>query len=238
MYKIILDTVENGGNVIIPAFAVGRAQEIIYLLNYYIDIENRKRLKKIDIYLDSPLASEATKIFEKHKECYDEEALGLLLKDIAPLNFDNLTITQSTEESQALNEKRGVVIISSSGMCEAGRIKHHLKYNIWNKKASIVFTGYQAEGTLGRRILDGEKRVKIFGEEMVVKAKIFKIESLSGHADLNGLINWVKNIKNGVKKGIFIVHGEEMAAKNFKNEMDNLSGVQKIIPGLNDEHTI
>lgn len=235
LYDIIVNTISNGGNVILPTFAVGRTQEILYILNYYIDIEKRKRLKGIPIYLDSPLAREATKIFEKHKECYDEDALNLMAQDIAPLWFDNLHIVENTEESQALNEKSGVVIISSSGMCEAGRVKHHLKHNIWNKKSSVVFTGYQAEGTLGRRILDGEKRVSIFGEEMVVNANIYNVPGLSGHADLNGILNWISKIKNGVSKKIFIVHGEAEASENLKKEVNNIIKVKTYIPELYEE---
>ncbi|SHE52096.1 MBL fold metallo-hydrolase [Caloramator proteoclasticus] len=238
LYDIIINTVKAGGNVIIPAFSVGRTQEVLYILNQYIDIEKKEELKNIEFYLDSPLAREALEIFEKHKECYDEEALNLLSKDIDVLHFDNLYIVQTAEESQALNEKQGVVIISASGMCEAGRIKHHLKHNIWKKNTSIIFVGYQAEGTLGRRILDGEKRVKIFGEEMVVNANIYSIPSLSGHADLGGLLNWVKNIKNGVFKKIFVTHGEEEASKNLKEELERFVQCKVEIPKLYDEFII
>lgn len=238
LYDIIVNTISNGGNVILPTFAVGRTQEILYILNYYIDIEKRKRLKGIPIYLDSPLASEATKIFERHKECYDEDALKLMANDIAPLWFDNLHIVENTEESRALNEKSGVVIISSSGMCEAGRVKHHLKHNIWNKKSSVVFTGYQAEGTLGRRILDGDKRISIFGEEMVVKANIYNVPGLSGHADLKGIINWISKIKNGVSKKIFIVHGEVEASENLKKEIEEIIKIKTHIPELYEEVTL
>lgn len=238
LYEVIMNTTARGGNVIIPSFAVGRTQEILYILNYYIDIEKRKKLRNIPIYLDSPLAVEATRIFEKHKECYDEEALDLLEKDINPLDFPNLNMVQSVEESQALNDKNGIVIISSSGMCEAGRVKHHLKYNIWKKNASIVFTGFQAEGTLGRRILDGEKKIKIFGEEMVVKAKIHSIPGLSGHADMNGILNWFENIKKGVSQRIFITHGEVEASENLANEISKLTKACITIPSLYDEFQI
>jgi metallo-beta-lactamase family protein len=238
LYEIIINTIQRGGNVIIPSFAVGRAQEILYTLNYYIDIEKRRRLSNIEIYLDSPLAKEATNIFENHRECYDKEALNLLTKGDDPLKFDNLTITENADESRELNKQNGIVIISSSGMCEAGRIKHHLKYNLWKENSSIVFTGYQAEGTLGRNILDGANKVKIFGEEIVVKANIFKIESLSGHADLNGLLNWFKHIKNGVQKGVFIIHGEIDASENFKSELEKLSDANVVIPNMNEEFTI
>lgn len=235
LLEIITNTVKSGGNVIIPAFSVGRAQEILYILNQYIDIEKRKELNNIEVYLDSPLAKDALEVFEKHKECYDEETLKLLETDVDVLHFDNLHVVETVEESKALNEKQGVVIISASGMCEAGRIKHHLKYNIWKKNTAIVFVGYQAEGTLGRRILDGEKKVKIFGEEMVVNAKIYSIPSLSGHADLAGLLNWVKHIKNGVQNKIFVVHGEDDARVNFKNELERFVKCKIEIPNLYDE---
>jgi len=238
LYDVIVNTVKSGGNVIIPAFSVGRTQEILYILNQYIDIEQKKELKNIEVYLDSPLAKEALEVFEKHKECYDEETLKLLENDIDVLHFENLHIVETVEESQALNEKQGVVIISASGMCEAGRIKHHLKHNIWKKNTSIIFVGYQAEGTLGRRILDGQKKVKIFGEEMVVNANIYSISSLSGHADLGGLLNWVKNIKNGVSKKIFVTHGEEDAAQNLKNELERMFNYKVEIPKLYDEFII
>ncbi|EYE89126.1 metallo-beta-lactamase [Fervidicella metallireducens AeB] len=238
LYEIIVNTVKRGGNVILPAFAVGRAQELLYLLNYYIDIEKRKKIKNVEVYLDSPLAKSATEIFGRHMECYDDEAVKLFLKDTHPLDFSNLKIIESPEESQELNKKNGVVIISSSGMCEAGRIKHHLKHNIWREDCSLVFVGYQAEGTLGRKILDGAEKIKIFGEEMVVKAKIYRIESLSGHADLNGILNWVKNIRHGVSKQIFITHGEEEAAENLKKEIEKLTAAEVIIPNMNEEYKI
>ncbi|CDF59039.1 MBL fold metallo-hydrolase [Thermobrachium celere] len=238
LYDVIINTVKSGGNVIIPAFSVGRTQEILYILNQYIDIEQKKEFKNIEVYLDSPLAKEALEVFEKHKECYDEETLKLLENDIDVLHFENLHIVETVEESQSLNEKQGVVIISASGMCEAGRIKHHLKHNIWKKNTAIIFVGYQAEGTLGRRILDGQKKVKIFGEEMVVNANIYSISSLSGHADLGGLLNWVKNIKNGVSKKIFVTHGEQEASQNFKNELERMFNYKVEIPKLYDEFII
>jgi metallo-beta-lactamase family protein len=188
LYDIIVRTVQRGGNVIIPSFAVGRSQEILYMLNYYIDIEKRKKLMDVEIYLDSPLAVNASEIFAKHKECYDEDALKVLQTDISPIYFPNLKVINSSEESKALNGKSGIVIISSSGMCEAGRIKHHLKHNIWRKDSSVVFVGYQAEGTLGRRILDGQKKVSILGEEIYVQAEINVMHCLSGHADMKGYV--------------------------------------------------
>lgn len=238
LYEIIERTTKRGGNVIIPSFAIGRTQELLYILNYYIDIEKKKELEDINIYMDSPLAIDATSIFGKHLECYDEEALKTLIKDRSPLTFDNLNIVKTAQESQELNNKNGIVIISSSGMCEAGRIKHHLKHNLWRKDSSIVFVGYQAEGTLGREILNGKKSIKIFGERIIVQAEICSIQSLSGHADLNGLLNWVNNIKNGVNKKIFITHGDIDASENFKNKVSQISNTEVIIPNLFDEFKI
>lgn len=235
---IIINTVDRGGNVIIPAFAVGRTQELLYMLNNYIDIEDRERLKCIEIYMDSPLAIKVTEVFEKHKECYDEETLRVLERDMAPLYFNNLKVLETSEESQQLNGRSGIVIISSSGMCEAGRIKHHLKHNIWRKDSSIVFVGYQAQGTLGRRILDGEKSVSIFGEEMVVEAEIHNLLWLSSHADKKGIIDWIKNIKEGVRKSIFLVHGEMESQECLKEEILDISGAEVIIPGLFDEYEL
>jgi Predicted exonuclease of the beta-lactamase fold involved in RNA processing len=235
---IIVNTVKRGGNVVIPSFAVGRTQELLYMLNYYIDIENREKLKDIDIYLDSPLAAKVTEIFERHKECYNEDALQVMEKDIDPLYFNNLKIIENNEESMALNGKSGIVIISSSGMCEAGRIKHHLKHNIWRKNSSIVFVGYQAEGTLGRKILSGEKTVNVLDEEMVVQAEIYNLQWLSSHADQKGIINWITNIKQGVKKAIFLVHGEPEAQECLREKMGQVTNTNVVIPGLFEEYEL
>ena len=235
LYNIIFETTSKGGNVIIPSFAVGRTQEILYILNHYIDIEKIKRMSEVDVYLDSPLAEEATEVFERHKECYDEEALKSLSLDIDILDFKKLHYVKTKEESMELNSKNGVVIISSSGMCEAGRIKHHLKYNLWKKNSTILFVGFQAEGTLGRRILDGAKKVKIFGEEILVNAKIVNMPGLSGHADLKGLVNWYKNIKNGVGNRVFITHGEYESSLNLKKVFESISPARCYIPDLMEE---
>nr|WP_254906440.1 MBL fold metallo-hydrolase [Clostridium tyrobutyricum] len=212
--QIIIDTFKIGGNVIIPSFAVGRTQEVIYSLNNYI---SENVLNKIKVYVDSPLASESTSIFSRYEKYYDSDAKKLLEKGINPLRFDGLTFVRSPEESMKLNKvNQGAVIISASGMCEAGRIKHHLKHNLWRKECSIVFVGYQAEGTLGRKIVDGAKRIKIFGEEIAVNAKIYKLEGLSGHADRDGLYNWLSNFKVKPEK-VILVHGEKHSLESFSN---------------------
>ncbi|WP_102400981.1 MBL fold metallo-hydrolase RNA specificity domain-containing protein [Haloimpatiens massiliensis] len=215
---IIKTTIARGGNVIIPSFAVGRTQEVIYSLNKYVESNFFKNVK---FFVDSPLANETTKIFEKHTEEYDEEAKKLIRKGDDPLSFRGLTFVNSVEESVQVNKiPKGAVVISASGMCEAGRIRHHLKHNLWRKECSIVFVGYQAEGTLGYKILNGEKKVKIFGEEIAVNAEIHRLDGLSGHADRQGLFNWIEGFKNK-PKGILLVHGESETQKSFKVALES-----------------
>jgi len=216
--SIVKETITRGGNIIIPSFAVGRTQEVIYALNNYFDEDG---LKNLSVYVDSPLAEKATRIFENNSEYFDDEAKQMEKQDNNILAFEGLKFTHSAEESMKLNDIRtGMVIISTSGMCDAGRIKHHLKHNLWRSENSIVFVGYQAEGTLGRQILDGDKKVKIFGEDISVAAKIYNLQGLSGHADRNGLINWIDHIKTKPKK-VFLVHGDENAQKSFKELLDS-----------------
>jgi len=223
--KIIKDTFRKGGNVIIPSFAVGRTQEILYTLNKYVE---SNILKGASVYVDSPLASESTAIFSKYHKYYDEEATKFLNSGDDPLSFKGLTFTNSAEESMKLNKvQSGSIIISASGMCEAGRIKHHLKHNLWRKECSIVFVGYQADGTLGRSILEGTKKVKIFSEEIAVNAKIYNMHGLSGHADQNGLVDWLKSFKAKPEK-VILVHGDDTAQKDF-NELLQLNGYSTFI---------
>ena len=223
--NIVKETFAKGGNVIIPSFAVGRTQEVLYALNKYVEED---MVKDCSVYVDSPLAEKATKIFENNREIFDAEAKELEKIDKNILHFQGLNFTHSAEESMKLNEiQKGIVIISTSGMCDAGRIKHHLKHNLWRKENSIVFVGYQAEGTLGREILDGNKMVRIFGEEISVAASIYNLQGLSGHADRNGLINWIDNIKIKPKQ-VFLVHGDKNSQKSFKELLD-LKKYQSII---------
>lgn len=212
LIDVIYNTVKKGGNVIIPSFAVGRVQEVLYLLNDFIE---RGKLNGINIYVDSPLARESTKIFEEHTDYYDEDALDKLAHGDDPLNFTNLHFVGSAEESVKLNEKNGIVIISSSGMCEAGRVLHHLKHNLWRKDSSVVFVGYQAEGTLGRKIIEGEKSVRLFGEDIVVNAQIYNFPGLSGHADSTGLMDWVINFKEK-PANIILVHGSKTSSESLR----------------------
>jgi len=213
LLKIIKETFARGGNVIIPSFAVGRTQEILYELNKYVENED---LKDIQVYIDSPLAIQATKIFESHNEDYDKEAKELIMRGEYPFRFDGLKFSVSSNDSMELNKIQGkAIIISASGMCDAGRIKHHLKYNLWRKESSIVFVGYQAEGTLGKSIVGGAKIVKIFGESIAVKAHIYNLEGLSGHADRNGLFNWIEGFMEKPKE-ILLVHGDKKAQESFQ----------------------
>ncbi|MGH4125797.1 MAG: MBL fold metallo-hydrolase RNA specificity domain-containing protein [Clostridium sp.] len=216
--NIVKETFDRGGNVIIPSFAVGRTQEVIYALNNYFDED---MLKNLSVVVDSPLAEKATRIFENNREYFDSEAKEMEKHDNNILSFEGLKFTQSAEESMKLNDiQKGMIIISTSGMCDAGRIKHHLKHSLWVRENSIVFVGYQAEGTLGRKILDGNKMVEIFGEDISVAASIYNLQGLSGHADRNGLINWIDHMK--IKpKGIFLVHGDSDAQKSFKELLDS-----------------
>ncbi|MCT8977329.1 MBL fold metallo-hydrolase [Clostridium sp. CX1] len=222
---IIKGTFRKGGNVIIPSFAVGRTQEVLYALNNYIE---NNMLPNVSVYVDSPLASESTAIFAKHHKYYDDEATKLLNSGDDPLWFNGLTFTKSAEESMKLNKiQKGAIIISASGMCEAGRIKHHLKHNLWRKECSIVFVGYQAEGTLGRNIIEGAKKVRIFGEEIAVNAKIYNMHGLSGHADQNGLIDWLEGLRAKPEK-VILVHGDNNAQQGFK-ELLELNGYSTFI---------
>ena len=218
LLKIIKETFARGGNVIIPSFAVGRTQEILYELNKYVENED---LKDIKVYIDSPLAIQATKIFESHNEDYDNEAKEFVMKGEYPFRFDGLRFSVTLNDSMEINKIQSkAIVISASGMCDAGRIKHHLKYNLWRAESSIVFVGYQAEGTLGRSIVGGAKIVKIFGEQIAVKAHIYNLEGLSGHADRNGLFNWIEGFMEKPKE-ILLVHGDKEAQDSFQQLLDS-----------------
>lgn len=208
-------TFDRGGNVVIPAFAVGRTQEMLY---YFRKIKEEGLVKghSFEVYVDSPLAVEATQIFNENiAECFDEEAMELVRNGINPLRFPGLTLSVTSNDSIAINsDNKPKVIISASGMCEAGRIRHHLKHNLWRKECTIVFVGYQANGTLGRILLEGASEVKLFGEPIEVMAEIVKLEGVSGHADKAGLIKWITSFDNRLKQ-VFVVHGEDEVSTGF-----------------------
>ena len=239
LIEIINKTALRGGTVIIPSFAVGRTQELIYELNKYYEYStDMEEYMRVPIYIDSPLATNATEVFEANSSSFNEEAQGLILEGDNPFSFSNLRYVKTTEESITLNKaKYPKVIISSSGMATAGRVRHHLKHNLWDPKNSLVFVGYQAEGTLGRILLDGAKRVKLLGEEIDVQLEIYDIEGFSGHADQKTLLDWVDKFKNKPKK-IFLVHGEEGPANTLSKLIEERFDIETIIPNLGDKINI
>lgn len=217
LIDIVIRTAKRGGTVVIPSFAVGRTQELIYEFNRFYEENSayKEALDEIMVYVDSPMATSATEVFRRNAQAFDEEMKAYILSGDHPLDFKNLKFTRTGEESKALNfDPKPKVIISASGMCEAGRIKHHLKHHLWNPNSSIVFVGYQAEGTLGRSIVRGDKDVSIFGEKIHVEAEIYNLEGFSGHADRDGLLDWLSGFQISPKE-IFLVHGEEQAKKDF-----------------------
>lgn len=210
LLDIVIKTTGRGGTVVIPSFAVGRTQELIYEFNrFYLERpEYKDELEKLTVYIDSPMATSATEVFRRNAQVFDEETKAYILKGDNPLDFPNLRFTRSTAESQALNmDRKPKIIISASGMCEAGRIRHHLKHNLWDPKSSVIFVGYQAEGTLGRMLTEGQKDVVLFGEAVHVNAEIYNLEGFSGHADKEGLLGWLSGFKVKPKQ-LFLVHGE------------------------------
>lgn len=214
--EVIQETFDKGGNVVIPSFAVGRTQEILYFLRKIKEDGLVVNHGRFPVYVDSPLAVEATGIFEKNiYECFDAEALELVHRGINPISFPGLHLSITSDESKAINfDDTPKVIISASGMCDAGRIKHHLKHNLWREECTILFVGYQSVGTLGRTILEGASEVKLFGETVDVRARIMAFQGLSGHADKNGLIEWLNGFQEKPRK-VFIVHGEDTVCTSF-----------------------
>lgn len=237
---IVSTTLEKGGNVIIPSFAVGRTQEILYELQknkQSDDPEFRREFDEImsaPVYVDSPLATSATEIFLKNLDCLDESVQEDIREGKRPLEFPGLHFTQSVEESKELNETANQsIIISASGMCEVGRIKHHLKHNLWRSDSTILFVGYQAVGTLGRKIVDGAKKVKIFGEEIGINANIQYIEAFSGHADQEGLVHFVDAFQHRPQQ-IFLVHGDEEAQQSLAEVLKARYDIPVAIPMRGD----
>ena len=215
--EIIEKTFERGGNVVIPAFAVGRTQELLYFIRQIKEQKLIHTNSNFEVYVDSPLAVEATNIFGKNVEnCFDDEARELVQKGINPIGFPGLKLSITSDDSKAINlDQKPKVIISASGMCEAGRIRHHLKHNLWRKESTIVFVGYQSVGTLGRSLLEGTDSVKLFGETIEVKAEIVKISGISSHADKKGLLDWVRGFQEKPPVQVFVVHGEDHVCDSF-----------------------
>ncbi len=243
--KIVYETLEKGGTVVIPSFAVGRTQEVLYELNKIKDVKHSEefykqyqKLMSAPVYVDSPLAISATEVFRENMNLFNEETQELIQSGDNPLEFPGLEFTRTADESKELNERdEASIIISASGMCEVGRIKHHLKHNLWNPNSTILFVGYQAPGTLGRRLVDGEKRVTIFGEEIAVNARIEYIEGYSGHADQEWLMNFVYSF---IKKPthIFLVHGEPEGQIVLKQKLEEETKIPVTIPSLGETYDL
>ena len=229
--EVIQHTFDRGGSVIIPSFAVGRTQEMLYFIRQ-IKAEGRVHgHDNFKVYVDSPLANEATTIFNEHiYDCFDEEAMALVRKGINPLMFPGLKTSITSDDSKAINfDEDCKVIISASGMCDAGRIKHHLKHNLWNPNNMILFVGYQAIGTLGRALIEGATEVKLFGETVSVGAEIRQMPGVSGHADVNGLMTWIKAFKEKPQK-VFVTHGDDAVTEIFATRLQEELGLDSLAP--------
>ncbi|WP_251389534.1 MBL fold metallo-hydrolase RNA specificity domain-containing protein [Mediterraneibacter agrestimuris] len=229
--KVLRETFARGGNVVIPSFAVGRTQELLYFIREIKEQNLLSEYPDFEVYLDSPLAIEATKAFTKNmRGCFDEAALKLVSAGINPLVFPGLKISTTSEDSKMINFKeKPKVIISASGMCDAGRIRHHLKHNLWREECTILFVGYQAAGTLGRRLIEGEKSVRLFGEPIEVRARIESLRGVSGHADMDGLLRWLEGFETPVQH-VFVVHGEDDVTDQFAATVEERFGYPAFAP--------
>lgn len=235
--RIVNETVDRGGKLLIPAFAVERTQELVYLLHLLVD---GKRIPDIPIFVDSPMATNATTIFQVHPECYDQEIHEAFLKHHKnPFGFNNLHFTTSVGESKELNKlQTPAIIISADGMCEAGRILHHLANNIQDPRTTVLFVGYTAEHTLGRRILSGEKEVRILGDFYTVRAKVEEISAMSAHADYREIGEYCKTLDTKNLKAIYLVHGEPHALNHLSGYLESLGFPRPIIVNPNQEYTL
>ena len=229
--RILRETFLQGGNVVIPSFAVGRTQEMLYFIREIKEQNLLPEYPHFDVYVDSPLAIEATNVFTKNgRSCYDAEALALIEHGVNPLIFPGLKLSVSSDDSKLINfDNNPKVIISASGMCEAGRIRHHLKHNLWRKECTVLFVGYQAHGTLGRKLIDGASSVKLFGENIEVSARIESLKGVSGHADMNGLLDWLKGFESNVEH-VFVVHGEDEVTDEFAQTVREQFGWEAFAP--------
>ena len=231
LVDILRRTFRRGGNVVIPSFAVGRTQEMLYFLRKIKEDNMLPEFSGFEVYVDSPLAVQATSIFKEHySECYDEEAMELINKGINPIAFPGLKLSITSDESRAINfNETPKVILSASGMCDAGRIKHHLKHNLWRGDSTILFVGYQAVGTLGRSLVEGAKDVHIFGEEIHVNADLVGLPGISGHADNTGLMRWASSFKEKPKR-VFVAHGDDQVCDLFAKRLEDELGYQAMAP--------
>ena len=228
---VIQSTLDAGGNVVIPAFAVGRTQELLYFIRTIKEQNLVTGHGNFEVYVDSPMAVEATQVFKENEvECYDDETQVLVHKGINPIGFAGLKLSITSEDSKNINfDTKPKVIISAAGMCDAGRIRHHLKHNLWRPESTIVFAGYQAEGTLGRTLVEGGKTVKLFGETIDVEARIVNVEGLSGHADRKGLLEWIGAFETKPDR-VFMVHGEDTVCTSFAMTLNQEYGLNAEAP--------
>ncbi len=230
--KVINSTKKAGGNIIVPSFALERSQEVLYYIN---ELLLEDVIPHLMVFLDSPMASKITDVFRKHSELFDDEAAEFIEQNESPFNFPGLKMTGTADESKAINHIKGtIVVIAGSGMCTGGRVKHHLVNNITRPESTIMFVGYQAIGTLGRRIVNGEKQVRILGRKYPVKARVVRIHGFSAHADKEELLRWLKGLKNP-PKGVFVVHGESESANKFGDYVREKTGWQVTVPAYQNE---
>jgi len=229
---VINSTKEAGGNIIVPSFALERAQELLYYINELLLADAIPHLK---VFLDSPMAARITRVFQKHRELFDEEMTEFVEHNESPFKFPGLNMVGTSEQSKALNHMKGtIMVIAGSGMCTGGRVKHHLVNNIANPRNTIMFVGYQAAGTLGRRIVDGEKEVRILGQKYRMKARVVRINGFSAHADRDELFKWLGGLEKPPRK-VFVVHGESESAQRFGDYINQKTGWQVVVPAYQDE---
>ncbi len=225
--KVVLETVGDGGKVVVPIFAIERAQELIYYLNRLL---HAGRIPEIPVFLDSPMAADVTEIFRRHRECFDTEAKEIIAHGESLLRFPSLHVCRTVRESMAINSLKGpAVIMSTSGMCTAGRIKHHIAHHIGNPACTMLFVGYQARGTLGRQIIEGQQYVRIHGISRKVNARVRQIQGISGHADRAGLLKWLGHFQRPPRR-VFITHGEPEASESLAEEVRNQFGWDVHVP--------
>ena len=233
--RVVNQTIGRGGRVIVPAFAVGRTQQLVLLLH---QLMNERRLPSVPIFVDSPLAVNVTEVFRAHPECFDAETCAYLAGGQDPFGFNRLTYIRDTAESKKLNDRQGpYVVISASGMCEAGRILHHLRHNVGDARNTVLLTGYQAENTLGRKLRDGMKSVRIFGMPVDVRAQVESLDELSGHADSGELLAWMKPMAPTLKR-VFLVHGEHSGSRPLADAIHAMYGIEAIVAEPGQQYDI
>ena len=237
--EIIQETFDRGGNLVIPSFAVGRTQEMLYFIRQIKADGLVYGHDGFKVYVDSPLANEATTIFSEHQyDCFDEEAMELIQKGINPISFPGLKVSVTSDDSKSINyDEEPKVIISASGMCDAGRIRHHLKHNLWRPECTILFVGYQSVGTLGRNLVEGATEVKLFGETIEVQAEITSLAGISGHADCEGLMKWIGAFEKKPDR-VFVVHGEDTVTDVFAARIKDELGIDAVAPYTGAEYDL